>query len=144
MYSKISTKTRNLKQHHHISLDAEFRDGCKVWIHFLESNNPLLYCRLFTDLNEKVDAEILDFYMDSMVNKFLGFGGIFTKSWFFGKWEEGYIDTYEPNIEFLELYAVCMGIFIWQERLRNHRIVIHCDNDGVVKILNKGSRKCKH
>ena len=111
MYSKISTKTRDLKQHHHVSLNAEFRDDCKVWILFLESNNPLLYSRPFTDLNEKVDAEILDFYTDSTANKSLDFGGISAESWFFGKWEDGYIDTYKPNIEYLELYAVCMGVF---------------------------------
>ena len=46
----------------------------------------------------------------------------------FHKWETGYIDKYNPSIEYLELYAVAVSIFLWAEPLPNRRVVIFCDS----------------
>ena len=47
------------------------------------------------------------------------------------------------SIEFLELYALCMGIFIWEEKLTNIRITIFCGNKSVRDMVNSTSSKCK-
>ena len=98
--------------------------------------------RPFIDLNETLQADTLNFYTDASANSSLGFGGIFDKEWFFGKWESGFIDQCKPSIEFLELTAVCIGVFIWEQRIKGARIIIFCDNESVVHMINNQSSKC--
>ena len=119
MYAAISEKMMNLKAHHHINLDKEFRSDCSIWISFLTEmdRNPSLYCRPFIDLSEVLTAQELQFHTDASANESLGCGGFFGSKWFFLQWESNYIRKFNPIIEYLELYALCMGIFIWGEAL---------------------------
>ena len=145
MYAKIDRKIENMRQYHHISLDSEFRSDCKVWLEFLDnSDSNFVYCRPFTDLSLRLDAKELNLYTDSSANPRLGCGGIFDERWFFGQWEYDFIRRYKPSIAYLELYAVCMAVFIWREELTNLRFQVHCDNESVVRILNTTSSGCKH
>ena len=82
------------------------------------------------------DATEVGFFTDSSANKDLGFGGVFgSEGWFVGQWKRGYIAKCCPSIEYSELFAVCVGIFIWSENLANKRFVFHCDNTAVVGVL---------
>ena len=84
------------------------------------------------------------FYSDASASGRLGFGCIFNHSWIYGKWNERFIDECDPNIEFLELYALCAGIFMWQNELQNMRITVFCDNMAVVHMVNNMASSCKH
>ena len=42
--------------------------------------------------------------------------------------EADFIENDQPSIAFLELYALCVGILMWNQELRNCRIVVFCDN----------------
>ena len=48
----------------------------------------------------------------------------------------------DPSIEFLELFAVTAGVLMWTKRHRNTRIVLFCNNESVVHMLNRQSSKC--
>ena len=50
----------------------------------------------------------------------------------------------KPSIEFLELYALCTAIFTWQShpKLVNTRIIIFCDNQVVVSMINNTALSC--
>ena len=87
MYSKIPWLSRDgikLKQHHHVSLDAEFRKDCLVWIQFLTGPISSTVCCPFIDFSVEKSAVELDFYTDSSANPNLGFGGYFANPWFVG------------------------------------------------------------
>ena len=148
MYASIQYKCRNLKQHHHISLNHEFHQDCLVWAQFLSQKDQIsqAFYRPFIDLSVVVDADEIGFYTDSSANKNLGFGGVISDwEWFFGQWEDGYItEELGPSIEYLELLAVCIGLFIWTDQISNKRVQIHCDNVAVVYMINKTSSACKH
>ena len=137
MYAKISTKTKKLQQHHHISVDSEFKSDASIWLRFLEmtKQQPHLMCRPFIDLNDTLVADELDLYTDSSANVNLGFAGVFMNRWFFGQWEPGYIKRINPSIQYLELYAVCMAIFVWSDYFSNTRLILHCDNKAVVEYV---------
>ena len=47
-------------------------------------------------------------------------------------------------IEFLELYAVTVGVLNWLHRWRNSRIVLFCDNESVVEMINSTSSRCRN
>ena len=144
MYSKLSGKLTVLKAHHHVKLDQEFKNDCRMWERFL-TNCEKGICRPFIDLSKTLTAEILDFYTDSAKGENLGMGGIFNKHWFFAKWEVGYIKKFDPSIEYLELLAVTVGIYLLGGKyLRNKRIVVFCDNQAVVNMINSTASKCKN
>ena len=144
MYAKFSGPTlMNLKPHHHVRLDREFKQDCSVWLEFLTTSNASV-CRPFVDLSNIINAEELGFFTDAAKGEFLGMGGIFDKHWYFAQWEPGYIKNCNPSIEYLELVGVCTGVFIWGKYLRNRRVVIRCDNQLVVTMINNTTAKCQN
>ena len=147
MYDRISGKCANLRDYHHINLNKDFRDDCLTWLDFLDGNkySESVCCRPFLDLKHKLDATVLNFYTDATANEKLGCGGIFNSHWYWLKWDTSFIRKHKPSIQYLELYAVCVGVFIWTDLLKNTRFVVHCDNKTVVDILNdtfSHSRQC--
>ena len=89
-------------------------------------------------------ATDINFATDATAAKELGFGCTFQKSWTYVQWEKNFIRDNEPSIEFLELYALCMGIFTWQKSLSNKRILIFCDNEAVVHMVNNTASSCPY
>ena len=145
-YAKI-TGDKKLKSYHHISLDKEFKEDCRVWESFLTSEDERMISisRPFVDLTkETIMADQLMFTSDASANPELGFRCFFERSWIFGKWEDGFVQQHEPSIEFLELYALAVGIFTWIHRLEVYdRIMVFCDNESVVAMINSTSSSCK-
>ena len=133
---------KRLKPHHHISLDAEFRTDCKVWMEFLSSEDHTI-CRPFTDLAQVRQATVLNFYSDAAKSENLGFGCIFNEQWAFGRWGD-FISKCDPSIEYLELFGLVIAVFIWSEQLANNRSVVFCDNQAVVTMVNDTTSSCKN
>ena len=129
-----------LKQHHHVSLDREFRNDCEVWKLFLLHQSAV--CRPFLDLDHEVLVTTLGFFTDASRGKNLGFGCYYNLEWVFGQWEPNFIDTCKPSIAYLELFALCVGIFTWEKKLTNIRIRIFCDNQSVIQMVNNNTPKC--
>ena len=111
MHAKFTGSTfKKLKPHHHVRLDKEFKQDCSMWVSFLTDLSSVV--RPCIDMEASITAKELNFYSDTSAAEQLGFGIIFRNSWAFRKWPEGFVKNCKPNIEFLELYAMCIGIFI--------------------------------
>ena len=105
------------------------------------------FCCPFLDIEDpdhSWSTTYLQFFTDASRNPVFGVGGIFRKEWFFAKWEEGYIQKFQPSIAYLELYALCAGIFIWQNKLWNMRVIVNCDNQTVRDDMNALTSGCKN
>ena len=142
MYAKINlsdSKGRKLRDHHHVKIDQEFKNDYTVWISFLQDRETKTLCRPFIDLNKFETSETLQFYSDASGK--IGFGAIFNKKWLFGLWNQQFLRK-KPSIEYLELYALCCGVITWQEHLQNTRIIVFCDNQVVVEMINNTTSKC--
>ena len=113
------------------------------WFAFLQ-NDTKKVAHPFVDLETTVNAETLDCYTDAAKGKTLGFGGVHGWHWFFRQWEVRYTEQYNLSIEYLELFVVCVSIYIWMNRIRNRRIVLFCDNQVVVNMINNTSAKCRN
>ena len=129
------TAGHNLRPFHHIRLTQEFKDDCEVWRFFLESQAGKLF-RPFVDLKGLISAQQIGFTTDASAAKTLGFGCVYNREWCFGRWPEGFINNCKPSIEFLELYALVVGVFLWSDKLANQRIVVLCDNISAVHMVN--------
>ena len=110
----------------------------------MEGVAGLQLCRPFVDLKSFQTSETLNFYSDATRNPLLGFRAFFNGKWLFGQWEPGYIEQHQPSIEYVELYALCFAIYMWDKLLKNCRIVTFCDNQAVVSMVNETSSKCKN
>ena len=150
MYSKFSgiiDGKKALKKYHHVKLNREFKQDCNVWIDFLGGNDSSeqirsVMKRPFVDLCKEIDEkEVLNFYTDTSGNFELGFGCMFDMAYVVQQWDTQLLKSMKPapSIEFLKLYALCVGVFTWAEKLKDRRCVIFCDNQAVVNIINSTS-----
>ena len=65
MYTKFTGKKyQNLKQHHHIAIDKEFKNDCGVWLQFLNTAERGVN-RPFVDISDTITADVLKFYTDA-------------------------------------------------------------------------------
>ena len=138
LYTFYSPK---MKLHHHINMKKEIKDDLRIWMKFL-NDATVVYCRPFIDYSSILQAEELDWYTDA--SGVIGFGGYHLNQWFNQLWEEEFLRKVDPSIQYKELYAVTVSILLWGEKYRNKRIKLFCDNDSVVKMINKTSSGCKN
>ena len=144
-YANSDNRDHKLRKFHHVSLDKEFKEDCEIWNKFLTMNDATSISRPFADIMDFDDSTLqIQFHSDATANGKLGFGIIFDQAWTYQNWEKNFVQEYKPNIEFLELYALTMGVFIWSEKLTNRRVILFCDNKGVVGMMNSTVSKCKY
>ena len=86
----------------------------------------------------------MDWFTDSVKVVGKGFGGHHEMEWFHGIWEPEFLKECGPSIEFLERYAVAISVMLWTKYHKNTRIVLFCDNESVVYMVNKQSSKCRN
>ena len=122
-------------------LNQEFKEDCAVWEMFL-SQLPEALFRPFIDLNGLTSANDISFTSDASAAQDLSFGCIFGKEWSFGQWPLHFIKDNDPSIEFLELYALVVGVFIWIWKLESQRVVVFCNNISVVYMVNNSTSSC--
>ena len=144
MYAKYSGAKALLKPYHHVRLDAEFKFDCEVWRIFLSKSVDSVVCRPMLDLSEAVTAQTRQFYSDASANPNLGYGAVFDNQWLFNQWEPGFVETFNPSIEYLELFALTAAVLTWGYQLKNRRIIVFCDNASVVSMVNSTSSTCKN
>ena len=152
MHAKIPTVTANagLKHYHHVKIDNEFKDDCRVWLSFLENVRDRSICRPFIDLYAFENSQPLDFHTDASKGVSKGIGCVFGKFYTWGQWDPDFIKLYNPSIEYLELLynpsieylellSLTVGVLVWSSLLQNKRIIIYCDNQAVVQMVNNSS-----
>ena len=147
MYVLLSAKTVGrdgfaLKQHHHVALSREFKNDCRVWTTFLENQQAVN--RSFADYDKQRIPTDIGFYSDLSKNAELGFGCYFRGQWLFGQWELNFIKSEDPSIAYLELFALCAGILAWGKQLKNQDVLLHCDNQSVVQMVNGMASRCRN
>ena len=140
LYAKILA---NFKPYYHIRLDDKMILDLELWKHFLL--NPTIFSRPFMDFSHIFNASDLNFYSDASRNFSLGFGAYCDKSWLQGSWKQvGITAEMEPSIQYLELYALTAAVLAWLHRFQNNRIIIFCDNQAVVSMVNNNSSSCRN
>ena len=137
----VNCQGGKLKPHHHIKITEENRLDLLVWQEFLR--NPESYYKPFMD-TVTINAEEIDMYSDALGNFKLGFGAYCGPSWTCGKWNTRFCEAHKPSIEYLELFAVTVAVLNWIKLFSNHRIVLFCDNEAVVHMINNSTSNCKN
>ena len=131
-----------LKPHHHIRINLEMRADLSMWQTFL--CHPSSFARGFLDTANQIQADTIAMASDPSKGKTLGFGAICQDSWTFGQWPEGFIEIFDLSIAYLELFALVVGVKLWINRFANKQIVLFCDNQSVVAMVNSTTSSCKN
>ena len=142
MYNKFADC--NLKPYHHVRLDAEFKLDCEIWKTFWLHYENIALCQAMVDLNHFLTSMQLSFFSDASANPELRAGGVFNKKWWFMKWEPGFVNICKPPIEYLELFGVVASVLTFGHLIRNMRIVIFCNNQSVMHMVNSMTSSCKN
>ena len=100
------------------------RADLNMWLTFLR--HPTVFCRPFLDFSRILVADEIDMFSDA--SGVIGMGAICGESWMYKLWSESFIKSYNPSIEYLELYAVTATVLTWIHKFRNKRIILFCDN----------------
>ena len=130
----------HLKSHHHLRISAEIHADLSMWLWFV--NHPSIYCRSFLDFSNTLEASEICMYSDASKNAKLRFGGICNKSWMYQQWDPSFIEQEDPSIEYLELYAVLATVLNWLHRFQNSQIILFCNNQSVVAMINNTTSSC--
>ena len=62
----------------------------------------------------------------------------------YGQWDPDFIVGQDPSIEYLELFALTATVLNWIHRFKNRRVILFCDNQSVVHMINNTSSSCRN
>ena len=110
-----------------------------VWKNFLAT--PDCFYRPFMD-SMALEAQEIDMFSDASGNFQLGFGAYCGPEWTYGQRNREFCEEHKPSIEYLELLAVGVAVLNWIRLFENKRIVLFCDNESVVHMINNSSLSC--
>ena len=125
-----------------MNIDSEFKKDASVWQLFLENAGITTLCRPFVDRDMFITSTEISFYTDALGK--IGYGGFFDGQWIFGVWNKRFLDVAKPSIGFLEIFALVAGVLTWGDLLVNTRVVIFCDNQSVLEMVNNTTSSCKN
>ena len=94
------------------------------------------------DFSKTWEASEIDFFMDA--SKVYGLGGISENQWMYTPWNQSFIKEKNLSIKYLELFAVVTAVISWISKYRNKRIILFCDNQAVVEMINSTTSSCKN
>ncbi|KAM4748731.1 LOW QUALITY PROTEIN: uncharacterized protein WCC33_006112 [Rhinophrynus dorsalis] len=128
---RLARLTAGVKRpHHFIRLSPEVRSDLVVWDSFLRNFNGRALWLDPVSSNEEVGLQT-----DAAGS--VGFGAILGEEWCAGRWPSWWMDSgLTRNLVFLELFPIVVALELWGDSLRNKCVVFHCDNLGVVDVVN--------
>ena len=125
--------TLNLKApYHHTRLTLEAKADLLTWLTFLSNFNGK---SIFPE-NSVTSTHDIHLFTDASGT--IGYGAIFGKDWFNGKWSDWWI---QQSIALKELYPIVLAVETWGHMLCNKRLILHTDNSALVPIITNQTSK---
>ena len=107
-----------------------------MWLKFLDKYNGV---SVFRDL-EWLTNEDMAFFTDAAAS--IGMGIYLNGKWAQAKWGTHFPNKIAGNITFLEYFPILVALHIFGDKVKNKKVLFHCDNAAVVEIINKQTCKC--
>lgn len=137
MYDTMS----GLKQYHHVKVDRPMIEDLLMWKEFLKWDASLT--RPFMDFSETLIADEIDFFTDACKSdRLTAFGAVYGTAWTYGEIPQRISQLETGTIQSFEMYALLVGVALFASQLRNRRVVVFCDNQAVVGMINNSTSKC--
>ena len=117
--------------HHNIRITKEARKDLKAWLHFLSAYNgvSILAKRVWlSSLHLQLQSDAAD----------SGYAAVFGNEWLIGSFS---IEERSVHITVRELYPIALAIAVWPQFFQNKCVLLLCDNEAAVHIINKQTSK---
>jgi len=125
------------KPYHFIRVTKQAKLDLQMWLKFLDNFNGV------SSLLDKQWCFSSQIHLYTDASGALGFSAYYDGRWTQGAWGSHFLaERRAQNIAFLELFPICVALSIWGHELRSKRIILHCDNMGIVQVVNKQTAKC--
>ena len=126
--------TCGIKKHWHlIRVSFGAKEDLRMWLVFLQDFNGV---SIFQD-QMWLGGEDAKIFTDA--SGVIGFAGFLDGRWFQGHWPENVLGH---SIAWKEFFPIVTAVCLWGQLLKGKRIILKCDNQAVVAILNKQTSKC--
>jgi len=125
--------TKKLKRpYHRIKLTRGLKADLSIWSSFLDNWNGVSYF----PCEGQLDSE-LHLYTDASGN--IGCAGSLKSAWFSFPWPKNFVLSdrrTNDSIALRELIPVVISCLTWASAFRSRTVILHCDNQSVVEIIN--------
>ena len=128
--SRIINKLKQVKKGQVIHLDEQFKKDLLWWDVFLERFDGISIIPMF---NWNGPDKILQ--VDACLN---GCGGWSDGEFFHKRFPQWLQKHKEVSINEKETMALIVGLKLWREKIRNKHLLVFCDNQAMVNIVNMG------
>ena len=125
-----STAAKVKKLTYFSCLNKSFRLDLYWWHMFINHWNGIILLRSATTF--------FDYHIYTDASGSWGFGAIFAGFWFQLPWP---MEWSSVNITAKKLVPIIISCTVWSPLLKQRSIEFHCDNQGLVAAINKGSSK---
>ena len=94
----------------------------------------------FLSEDELTQAPNINFYTDASGTS--GYGAYYHPEWFRGDWEPCQLLCNKGiSIAYQELFPIVLAALLWGAHWSRKRILVLCDNEGTVTVINSGTSK---
>ena len=115
----------------------QMKGDLMMWLEFLKEHNGI---SVFRD-QIWLSNEDLELFTDAAAS--IGMGIYMGGKWAQAKWGTHFPnETANNNITFLEYFPILVALHIFGDKIKNKKVLFHCDNAAVVEIINKQTSKC--
>ena len=115
----IGTSVSPAKSSRDLCIWKKFITEYGGWTPIITPTTPVIY--LFTNT-----ATIRD----------LGWGAWWGTAWIWDQWDPEFMQSNNPSINFLELFAVVVVLQVWSPQFANKHVVVRSDNQPTVAVIN--------
>jgi len=133
LYDLLSPLPLSPKPYWHVRITNPARKDLEMWLSFLTHFNGISIIRQ----PSVVESNSLNLFTDASD---FGYGACYGSRWVAGQWPSHWI-SYPITVR--ELYPIMAIINTFGYKLRNSRVLFHCDNQAIVAVINKQSSKDK-
>ena len=121
--------------HFWATMNKEVKEDLKVWLTSLELK---VAPRSFIEAKPEWGDDIKLFTNASRVRV----GGFWQGQYFAAGWRKGVAEDQEKaSTAWLEIIGVAIAVELWGDKLKNRHVVLHCDSQAVVEMVNKLTSK---
>ena len=125
-----------MKPHWHMSITTELHKDLQMRSRFIQEYGgwtPILL----------PETPILHLFTDAATMETLGWGAWWGTVWAWDTWDPVFMCSSTLSIDFLELFAVVVVVWIWSPQFANKHVVVHSDNQPTVAVVNSKMSKSK-
>jgi Reverse transcriptase (RNA-dependent DNA polymerase) len=128
----LTTYVRSLESH--VTFNRQSQLELEMWYRHLSDWNGIFFF-----LDPKTTSSI-DLQFSTDASSTVGCGAVFGNEWFSHQWSADMINLPDSmkSTALLEIIPIVIAAAIWGSRWERKRILLFCDNQATVNIVNKG------